>query len=331
VGRRIELLRAFREAADVLAIDLTLHGADINHTAPAMHFVDHAHLVPRIDTRRHIPALLELVADEKIDAVIPLIDSDLAALSRARKRFDAHGANVIISDPDVIRVCADKLLTFEALSAAGIDTPRTWPVVDAVKRRKHAFPYFFKPRRGSAGQGLFRVNDLAELKVFARREPDAIVQEFIEGVEHTLDVYTGLDGKPKCVVPRRRLEVRTGEVSKGLVVKDPRIMAVGRAVVEALGRCRGVITVQCMVAPRGRVCVIEINPRLGGGAPLSIAAGAHFPKWLMAELLGIPVRGGYERYRDNLAMLRYDESVFVNGDFGTGMLPRGAKRTRRMT
>ncbi|MGD2111174.1 MAG: ATP-grasp domain-containing protein, partial [Phycisphaerae bacterium] len=122
---------------------------------------------------------------------------------------------------------------------------------------------------------------------------------------------TGFDGKPRCVVPRRRLEVRTGEVSKGLVVKDPAIMAVGRQVALALGKCRGVVTVQCMVTPRGRIRVIEINPRFGGGAPLAIHAGADFPRWILSELWGKKPRINPTGFRGDVAMLRYDESVFV--------------------
>jgi carbamoyl-phosphate synthase large subunit len=112
-------------------------------------------------------------------------------------------------------------------------------------------------------------------------------------------------------VPRKRLEVRTGEVSKGLIVKDPAVMAVGRRVAEVLGACRGVVTVQCIVADGGRIRVIEINPRFGGGAPLAIHAGADFPRWILEELLGRKPRINPLGFRDDVAMLRYDDSVFV--------------------
>ncbi len=144
VGRRIELLRAFKRAADELDIALEIHGADINRTAPAMHFVDEPHFVPRIENRQHIPALLKLVREERIDAIIPLIDSDLEALSRSAARFARAGARAVISDVDVIQTCADKLLTFEALSRAGVDTPRTLAAKAALlvafscQRRKSA-------------------------------------------------------------------------------------------------------------------------------------------------------------------------------------------------
>lgn len=311
VGRRIELVDAFRRAADALGVGLTVHGADINWLAPAMYVVDKPHIVPRIRTRRHIPALLKLARDEKIDTIIPLIDSDLLALAQAAGRFEAVGARVLISPEPLIRTCQDKVLTYRALKRAHIDTPATWTWTQALRKKRHRFPYFMKPREGSAGLGNYRIDTPEELTTIGHRVPDPIVQEFVKGTEHTLDIYTGLDGRPTCVVPRRRIEVRTGEVSKGVVVKDPAIIEAGRRVALASGQFRGVITVQCIVTPARAVRFIEINPRFGGGVPLAIHAGADFPKWLMAELLGRKLRYNPMGYRDGVTMLRYDQSVFV--------------------
>lgn len=312
IGRRIELADAFRRAAAKLNIRLTIHGADMTWFAPALHHVDRAHIVPALCDSNYLDALVEIIRKNRIDLAIPLIDSELMLMSEAWERLDAIGCRVVISSEDVIHKCQDKLLTFEVLKKAGIDTPKTWSYREALRRKRHRFPYMVKPREGSAGQGNFKVDHLAELKVLCRRVHDPIVQEFVEGWEHTLDVYTGLDGIPRCVVPRRRLEVRSGEVSKGMVVKDPRIMAVGRRVATALGDCRGVVTVQCMVTPDQRIRVIEINPRFGGGVPLAINAGADFPKWLMAQHLGRRVRINPTGFKDKITMLRYDQSVFCS-------------------
>ncbi|MFQ5491121.1 MAG: ATP-grasp domain-containing protein [Phycisphaerae bacterium] len=313
VGRRIELLQAFRRAAKTLRLQLTVHGADLNWLAPAMHEVDRAHIVPPIKGRGHIPALLELAKKHHIHAVIPLIDYDLLALAKAAPRFSSQGTRVIISDKTVVRTCRDKILTHQALQAAGIDTPETWTWRQALAKKRHRFPYYMKPREGSASLGNYRINNRDELRVLGKRVPDPIVQEFVEGIEHTLDVYVGLDGVPRCVVPRRRLEVRSGEVSKGTIVKDPKVIEVGHRVARAFARFCGVVTIQCMVTPSGRVRVIEINPRFGGGVPLAIQAGADFPKWLMAELIGKKLRDDPMAYQDGLTLLRYDQAIFVNG------------------
>ena len=323
IGRRIELVRAFRRAGEALDVRLTIHGTDLNWLAPAMHRVDRAHLVPRVGAKGHIASLLKLVRAHRIDLVIPLIDSDLLALAHAAPHFERAGARVVISCESTVRTCRDKLLTFNALREAGIDTPDTCLWAEALARKRHRFPYYMKPREGSAGMGNYRIDTLDELKVLGRRVPDPIVQEFVEGVEHTLDVYTGLDGRPRCVVPRRRLEVRTGEVSKGRIVKNRAIIDTGCRVAEVLGGCRGVITVQCMVTPQGRIRVIEINPRFGGGAPLSIHAGADFPKWLLAEFLGRRVRINLMGYKDGVTMLRYDDSVFLAHAKGRQRRPAG--------
>jgi carbamoyl-phosphate synthase large subunit len=311
VGRRVELLRAFRQAGEKLGIKLQIHGTDIDWLAPAIHLVDRPHIVPRIDSPKYIQSLLELAEAQRIDVLIPLIDSELVPLSTAAERFAEVGCRLLLSGEQVVRTCRDKIASYHALRDAGIDTPETWLWTDAITRKKHRFPYFLKPRHGSAGKGNYVIRNADELHTLGLRVPDAIVQEFVAGDEHTLDVYTGLDGVPRCAVPRKRIEVRTGEVSKGLIVKDPDVMRTGLRVAEVLGNCRGVITVQCIVTDRRAIRVIEINPRFGGGVPLSIHAGADFPRWILMEVLGRRPRINPTAFRDDIAMLRYDDSVFV--------------------
>jgi carbamoyl-phosphate synthase large subunit len=298
VGRRVELVRAFQQAGEKLGLDLETHGADASKLTPAMQLVDQAHVVPVIASGQYIDALLEIVRLHKVELLIPLLDSELQLIAEARERFAELGCRAMISSPAVVETCQDKIATFRALQKAGIDTPQTWPLVIVLEAMRHRFPYYLKPRRGSAAKGNYVIHDVDELRVLGKRVPDAIVQEFVEGREYTLDVYTGLDGVARCVVPRNRLEVRTGEVSKGLIVKDPEIMAVGVRVAKMLGECRGVITVQCKVTPDQRIRVIEMNARFGGGVPLAIHAGADFPKWILQEHLGRKPRINPTGFRD---------------------------------
>jgi hypothetical protein len=50
-----------------------------------------------------------LVGREKVDLLVPLLDSELVPLSEAREQFAQRGCGVIISSPDVVRTCRDKL------------------------------------------------------------------------------------------------------------------------------------------------------------------------------------------------------------------------------
>jgi carbamoyl-phosphate synthase large subunit len=136
----------------------------------------------------------------------------------------------------------------------------------------------------------------------------------VDGWEHTVDVYAGLDGVPRVAVPRRRLKVRDGEVVKAVTVRHGEIIRRSMELVEALKECVGVVTLQCFLTSDDRVRFIEINPRFGGGVPLAMRAGADFPRWLIEEHLGRRPDIDPEGWKDRLVMLRYDEAVFRQAD-----------------
>jgi carbamoyl-phosphate synthase large subunit len=259
-----------------------------------------------------MPAVLDAVRKHRADLLIPTTDTDLLVLSEHRAAIGALRCQPLIAEPDVIRVCRNKDATYAHLRHHNIDTPETFTPEQLRAVADLRFPLFIKPRTGSASQWVHKLEDRADLDYYLLRVRDPIVQEFVPGVEHTLDVYVGLSGVPRCVVPRARWQVRAGEVSKGVVVKDYDVMKAGRRLVETLGpSVRGVVTLQCIVTPERRIRFIEINPRFGGGAPLAIAAGADFPKWLLQELRGGRPAVRFDGFRHGLCMLRYDWSAFV--------------------
>jgi carbamoyl-phosphate synthase large subunit len=184
------------------------------------------------------------------------------------------------------------------------------PAAQALRLRRHRFPYFLKPWDGHASKGNAVVRNREELRFYAGRIPNCIVQEFVPGQEYTVDVLVDFAGQVRCVVPRLRIETRTGEVSKGMTVKHPEIIAQSQRLVEELGAGPGVITIQCFLTPDQQIKFIEINPRFGGGVPLSIKAGADFPRWLLQLWLGQAPRIPLTGWRDGLVMLRYDEAIW---------------------
>jgi carbamoyl-phosphate synthase large subunit len=312
VGRRVELLQAFRRAGAALGLDLRLVGVDSDVTAPALSCVDEAVVAPRATDAGYVPTLLDVVQQYSAQLLIPTTDTDLTAVSAARGDFSKAGCTALIAEPDVIATCRDKIKTFEHLTTHRIDTPKTFSPDQARALKSPVFPMFIKPRTGSASQWVHKIADQADLDYYLAHVADPIVQEFVDGVEHTLDVYVGLTGEPRCVVPRARWQVRTGEVSKGVVVKDLEIMEAGRRLVETLGdSVRGVVTLQCIVTSTRQIRFIEINPRFGGGAPLGIAAGADYPLWLLRELRGENPQVQFDGFRHGMCMLRYDWSVFL--------------------
>ena len=126
-----------------------------------------------------------------------------------------------------------------------------------------------------------------------------------------MDVLCDMDGNLIYVVPRERLEVRDGEVNKSRVVLDDGIIALSKKVVESMkleGKVRGPLTVQCFKTKDGSLKMLEINPRFGGGVPLSFASGADYAGAFSDILEG---RKTEVNEIKEMTMLRYTESVFV--------------------
>jgi len=325
IGRRVSLLRSFQRAARRLGLHASFCGTDTSPSSPALQLCDKAFLVEPTTHAQYIDQLLYLVREHAVSLLVPTVDLDLGLLARYKPQFEELGCRVLVSDPDVVDTCQDKRRTFGFLAKNGFGTPATRSVRQALaadRRGELAWPCFLKRWDGSASRDNAVVHDPTELRFYARRIPNALCQEFIEGTEYTCDAYIDFDLNVRCIVPRRRIEARAGEVSKGQVVKDPRIMGQAKRVVELLGAGPGVITLQLFVAKDGRIRFTEINPRFGGGAPLSIRAGADFPKWILQELTGKRPRIGFDDFTDGLLMLRYDAEVWVQ----TSDL-RGAKVT----
>jgi len=306
------LLNSFRQAARGLKINASFFGTDINELSSALQLCDKGFLVKPITHAVYIKQLLSIVKNDRVKLLVPTVDLDLKLLAQNKSKFAALGCCVLVSAPEVVDICQDKRKTYRFLVKNGFDTPLTVSVRSALVRAPcPGFPCFLKPWDGYASRGNAVVKNRKELLFFAKRIPNVICQEFIEGTEHTCDVYVDFNMKVRCVVPRKRIEVRAGEVSKSQVVKHSHIMNESARLVQTLGAGPGVITLQLFLTTDDRVKFIEINPRFGGGVPLSIKAGANFPKWILQELLGRKLNIRFDGFKDNLIMLRYDNEVWL--------------------
>lgn len=309
VGRRVELVQAFRQAALTLNVELKLYGADMSGTAPALAYCDYTRRVCAMRDADYIPQLVEICKRDSIQMLIPTIDTDLLVLSENTASFEEIGTKVLISKPDMIAVCRDKNLTADFFESCGLKAPRT---VNDCTKYADPFPCFIKPKDGSSSINAFKVNNAEELQVYAEKIGDYIVQPFIEGTEYTVDIFCGLEGAPVTVIPRERTAVRSGEVLKTRIEMDEQMISECKRLIDRFQPC-GPLTVQLIrQKDTGEDYYIEINPRFGGGAPLSMKAGARSAEAILKLLQGERAEYHQNDISDRAVYSRFDQCVCID-------------------
>jgi FMN phosphatase YigB (HAD superfamily)/carbamoylphosphate synthase large subunit len=310
VGRRVELMQAFRQAANNLNIDLKLYGADMVMTAPALAFCDYTRRILKVQDEEYIPNIIETCRKDSIDMVIPTIDKDLMLLSRNVEKFEEIGTKVLISKPEKIAICRDKNKTADFFEICGLNAPKT---VNDYRKYDGVYPCFIKPKDGSSSINAFKVENYEELKRYAEQIGDYVVQPFIEGTEYTVDIFCNYDGTPIHITPRIRMAVRAGEVLKTKISLDKKIIEESKKLIEVFKPC-GPLTVQLIRQhTTGDDYFIEINPRFGGGTPLSMKSGARSAETVLKMMLGEKVEYSQEQ-DDGAVYSRFDQSVRISDE-----------------
>ena len=309
-GRRVSLLQSFQHALKHNAIDGLVFAADSNpDLSAACHVADRSFDLPAIAEQNYIEVLLALCKANSVKLVIPTIDTELQILSAARDTFIDHGIDVVVSEPLLIDQCMDKTITQELFNSIGLQTPALYSL-ESIQ-----YPCFAKPKAGSNSRGLHVIEHEDAWPPNVKLNSDYMLCEYLDQKaysEYTVDMFYNRAGTLVCLVPRLRLAVRAGEINKGLTVKAdflPELRRIGNR----LEGARGCITLQVFVNNETRALKgIEINPRFGGGYPLSDRAGATYARWLVEEALMDREIHYFDEWTDNLLMLRYDEAVYSN-------------------
>lgn len=312
VGRRVELVRAFRNVYSSLGLDGLIVGIDADPLASALAVVDHSYVVPPLHSPEYISTLTSICKKEDIRLVFPLIDPDITKLATNRTIIEQAGTEVVVLPEESVAITTDKWLSQGLYKRIGVSGPQCWLPGDLVPETA-PYPLFIKPRHGSAGKDSFKVENAEELRFFSNYIPDPIIEDFLPGPEITNDVICDLKGNVLAVVSRERIEVRSGEVAKGVTIYNESILKTCVKIAGAL-KVKGQITVQCIMK-NGKPYFTEINARFGGGTPLGIASGCDAPRWLLAEAAGIPITipelGNYKR---GLYVTRFDDSFYLTED-----------------
>lgn len=309
-GRRVELVKEFVKARNYLGVNGNVIAVDISHTAPALYFADYYELVPRINSADYIDSLISVIKKYNINLIIPTIDTELQVLADNKTRIKKEtGAIVMVSDPVVIDICNNKIKSAEFFKKNGFAVPKTLTLQD-IEDKNYTFPLFIKPLNGSSSVNAFKVNTERELSFFVDYIDDPIVQECVSGIEYTIDAFIDFNGKLISAVPRQRLQTRGGEILKGVIDMNQNIISDITRMIDKL-KPIGHITIQGFLGEDNIFRYIEINPRFGGGAPMSIKAGANSCEWLYKIMNGTDIESAEISVKDRMAFSRFDDCIMI--------------------
>ncbi|MFW6015662.1 MAG: ATP-grasp domain-containing protein [bacterium] len=308
VGRRVELIQRFKNAREKLNVKGKIIAVDMKKDAPALYFADNFEIIPSVKDINYISELKRLCSKYNIDLIVPTIDTELLVLAENRKEIEDLGVKLLLSNINIIEISNDKIKTNKFFKKHNIDTPEIISK-DDLKNSNFKYPLFIKPRSGSSSFNTFKIKNKKELDFFSYYVHSHIITEYISGDEYSIDVFTDFESNPITIVPRLRIATRSGEISKGKIVKDELIINTVKRIIDIL-KPIGPITIQCI---KNDKCIkfIEINPRFGGGVPMSMEAGADSAENIYKLLQGINLEP-YNDYKQGLFSLRYDQAVFLN-------------------
>ena len=266
-------------------------------SAPALQVADVKLQVPAVYDPEYVNITLNICKEQQIDVLLSLNDLELPILSENKARFEKIGVKVIVSDPQVIDIAFDKYKTAQWVKSLGLVAPKTYVRLEDAKNALAAgeieFPLFMKPRWGSGSIGLESIADMEELDIYYNilikkikktilatasvGDEYIMIQEKLTGSEFGLDIMNDLNGKNVGVSVKQKLAMRAGETDKAVTVDLPEVREMGCKIGEALGHI-GNLDVDIMQRADGAYCVLELNPRFGGGFPFSYEAGVNMPK-----------------------------------------------------
>jgi carbamoyl-phosphate synthase large subunit len=314
-GRRVSLVRFFKIELDKLFPGAKVFSTDMNpEYSSACRVSDGFFKVPRVTEPNYIDELLKISIANNVKLIVPTIDPELLVLSQNIELFKSHNIDVVLSDFEVIKIFRNKRLTHHFFEKYDIKTALEFD------KQNYTLPLYIKPIDGSRSVDNYIISKESDLTEYHFSNEKLMFLEYLDHTKHTeftIDMYYDKNHNLKCMIPRERLEVRDGEVNKAITKKNKFINELFNKMIYIKG-FKGCVTLQVFVnKDTNAIYGIEINPRFGGGFPLSYLAGGNFPKWILQEYLLnetlIPVCNNWE---ENLMMLRYDDEVLVHNFSG---------------
>ena len=260
-----------------------LIGTTIYDDSVAPAFCDTFELAPRTTDPHYIEWLCDIIGKHKVDMIIPGINDDMIAWNQHRAKLEETGTKVVLNNPELIDLCADKWAFYEKLRKSGSTYLIESRLEGSFEELKAAYglPFLLKPRQGFASKGIVRVDSEAEFNAHKDGLGEILMAQPIVGDnenEFTVSAFFDANSKLCCLMGLRRKLSKEGFTEKAEVAMPPKAEAAIRDMANILHPV-GPTNFQFRVH-NDALKLLEINPRISSAT--SIRAGFGYNESEMA-------------------------------------------------
>jgi len=289
-------------------LEVYIVATDVDRYAPGLYLADIHYLSPPIKKEgEYLEFLFKIIKNHNISVLYPCYSKEIVIISEHRDDFEEIGTNVLVPPVDVINICNDKLRISQFVNLLGIPVPK---IIDNPSKKD--LPLFSKRLRGSSSMGAKLVVDVYHLQRLIFSNEKRMYQEYINGMEYTVDTLCDRNSNVLIAVPRKRLATKSGQTVKGVTVNNELINEYVTKICKEVGLI-GVCNIQFMER-KNKYYFIEINPRYAaGGLMLTVKAGANLPFLALKMMKGISINKKDLIHKEGVMMTRYWEEIIIEG------------------
>lgn len=240
--------------------------------------------------------IVDTIDQIKPNLVLPLSDPASPILSSISYK------GVVTASGRTNAICLDKQNFEKKLQSR--------PYYPSVEKDK---PVIMKPIFGANSKGIMKTS-YERWMAIKDHQATHIAQRLVDGFEISVDAYFNKYSKMIDAVPRQRVEVQGGEVSRSVTLsRDAHgVVEITKMVGEEIG-LSGPICAQYIVGD-GQSFIMEINARFGGGVILSMEAGFDQIQLLKEEWVENKICLPQQHdWQVGLSMTRYFQEYFYGG------------------
>lgn len=220
--------------------------------------VDRFYQAPRSkNEKEYIDFLKEICKKEAIHILFSADEDVLRVLSKRKNEFNSL---IITPETEIFQTFCDKYIACNAINELGILTPK----MITSKTEIDIYDKIIIRERvscGSLGIKIIEKEDFHKIKTYFSDK--FFIQEFINGREYTVDIFSDRSGMPKLIVPRERVAIRSGISYKCKIEYNTKLIELSKMICNKY-KMPAFSNIQFIIDDKtGDIYFIEVNPRIG--------------------------------------------------------------------